>query len=60
MASQRRPRPNPQDCEYATLHGKRDFTLKVSKWEIIMDYAGGLNVTGVLIRERQRKTPEKR
>ena len=24
-ASQRCPRPNAQDCEYTTFHGKRDF-----------------------------------
>ena len=60
MASQRYPGTNPQDCEYATLHGKRDFKLKISKGEIIMDYGSRLNIKGVLIRDRRRGKLQRR
>ena len=45
-------------CEYVTLCGKKDFgnvfTLRILKWEVILDNRGGPNaVTRVLILGRE-------
>lgn len=58
---QRHERPAPRTCEYATLHGKRKvpdvIKLRILRWEVILNYPGGLNVISrVRVREGDVRT----